>query len=373
MHSILAAPVSPSPPRPGPLRWSIASLADAGIRADWERCAERCAATPFAEPYWQEAWQRNFAPEAPAQLCVARDAAGEIVAAWPFIDRRGVVRTAAALFNPHVPYLDLAADRTDATLLAGMLREMASRHDRVEFPMLRAEGAFCAAVRAAAQDVGAYLHEWSPPGHLLLPLDGPGGGRGLLPRSLVQNTERKTRRLEKMAPLDFDLVTGGSQLGEVFDECLSVEQAGWKGQRGSAIACNPRTRGFYRDVVRAAADRGQLGLYILRSGGRLIAFELCLRHSGTIHLLKLGFLPTFSECSPGNVLRLRLLELESGAGAKCYDFGIDSEWKRRWTSLVAPRTSITVYLPTPRGRLCWWLGPRLRSLGRCLLRRSRRP
>lgn len=349
----------------------MACLDDPVLLAEWERLASACAATPFAETYWQAAWRRHFAPDARARLCLAHEAGGALAAAWPFIEQRGLARTAAALFNPHVPYLDLAADRLDAVLLTDMLRELAGRFDRVRFPMLRADGPLCAALRVAARKAGAVVHEWSPPGHLLLPLDAPGGGRARLPASLVRDIERKGRKLERLGPVRFDLVAGGGRLDEVFDECLEVEQAGWKGQRGSAIACRPQTRGFYREVVRAAADRGQLGLYTLRLGERLAAFELCLRHSGTIHLLKLSFLPEFAPCSPGNVLRLRLIDAESAAGMTCYDFGIDSAWKRRWTGVLAPRTSLTLYLPTPRGRLAWWFGPPLRSLARRVLRRAR--
>src|SRR3546814_15842464 len=52
-----------------------------------------------------------------------------------------------------------------------------------------------------------------------------------------------------------------------------MEQAVWKGQAGSARACDPATEHLFRDVVREGWARGRLGRATLTAAGRPLAMS----------------------------------------------------------------------------------------------------
>ncbi len=85
--------------------------------------------------------------------------------------------------------------------------------------------------------------------------------------------------------------------------------AGWKGQRGTAMAQDTATRGFYSELARDAAYGEVLALYFLRLDGRPVAFHFgaaprrhatCCSSPATTRGCK--------ECSPGQLLMEEVLQ-----------------------------------------------------------------
>jgi CelD/BcsL family acetyltransferase involved in cellulose biosynthesis len=355
-----------SPPRPSQGGvWEIYRWDDAGrLVAPWQALSERRAGTPFAEPFWTQAWWASFAERGERLELHALLGAEGLLAVVPLVARSRAVRLVRGPFNPHVPYVDVTYAGDPLPVARGLLGHLAPRADVIEFGALPEHGAWYRALSQAAQEGGALRFEWEQPGNLLLPLDGGWEAlRTRLSRNLLQGTERKARQLEREGALVFERSSSEHDLAQQLRQCYELEQASWKGARGSAIACKPQTQRFYDQVAAETMPRDMLGLYMLHLGGRLIAFEYCLRHRGTIHLLKLSFDESLAACSPGNVLRLKLLKAEAQAGhMRQYDFGIDSAWKRRWTEQRVPLRHLRIYLPHVRGRAAFWLGPGVRGV-----------
>src|SRR5207248_10109817 len=79
-----------------------------------------------------------------------------------------------------------------------------------------------------------------------------------------------------------------------------------------------------------------------------------LRHNGRLDLLKQSYHPAFGRHSPGNVLRVLLLQHEIAAGEiSSYHIGQVSEWKQRWATRLEPRCHIRIYDPGVRGTLAY--------------------
>jgi CelD/BcsL family acetyltransferase involved in cellulose biosynthesis len=140
------------------------------------------------------------------------------------------------------------------------------------------------------------------------------------------------------------------------DELFAIEAAAWKGEAGTAIACEARLRRFYTTLARLAARRAQLTLAFVRAGGRRIAGAFCLEDARTLYLLKPGYLPDVARYSPGQLLTQAIaLDARARGLARVDLLGHESDWKRKWTRDVTPHVTMTIYAPTPAGRARWVL------------------
>lgn len=336
-----------------------------GVESDeseWQTLAEAAARGPFAEPFWHRAWASSFlADPASLEVCKVRRA-GQLVAVLPLVRQGRLTRRLTYPFNPHVPLTTLAFRGNEPGLLGQSLAALAEYADVVRFPAAPWDGSTQTELLGLADASAVRVLHREQVGRAVLPIgDGSDGLQARLSKNLVQTTSRKKRQLARMGELAFDAIGAQADLDAVLDECFALEAATWKGANASAIASNRRTLGFYGDLARQAHAAGALGLYTLRLDRRVIAFEYCLRRDGIIYLLKLSFDPDLSKQSPGNVLRMGILEHEIAHGRpRLYDFGIASEWKTRWTQDILPLRDVTLYFGHNRGRAAYWLGPGLR-------------
>ncbi|MEO6576574.1 MAG: GNAT family N-acetyltransferase [Polyangiaceae bacterium] len=169
-------------------------------------------------------------------------------------------------------------------------------------------------------------------------------------RSQVKRSEAK---LLREGPVTLEEYLGGAELDERLEEFFRIEASGWKGREGTAIASEPATRDFYCRLAHTAAKRGELRLHMLRVSGQCIAADYCIANGRTVYMLKVGYDETWSQCSPGQVIRMRVLKHLFGGSAEIYDLmsggGEHRGYKSRWSNCA--RTYATVRLFKPRSVL----------------------
>lgn len=173
---------------------------------------------------------------------------------------------------------------------------------------------------------------------------------------------RRERQMEKAGILEFHEVHSADVLEQVFSECLEIEASGYKGERGTALLQRETEREFWWSFITHAAAAGCLALYTLRLDGRLVSFDLCLKHNSVIFEMKHGTDVRLRPFSPGSVLHLKLFRREIEAG-KCtlYDFAGEAyEWKTRWTKERKRMFGLRIYSPCLRGRAAFTVGPGIR-------------
>jgi CelD/BcsL family acetyltransferase involved in cellulose biosynthesis len=169
---------------------------------------------------------------------------------------------------------------------------------------------------------------------------------------------RRRRRLQEQGDVTLDVADGSDRLKTLLLEGFRVERSGWKGDYGSAIDSNPRSRRFYRDVARWAAERGWLRLGFLRLDGRPIAFDLCLEANGSHFLLKTGFDHDFATFGPGTILRSMMLERAFSGRIETYEFlgtlvGANNRWKLDWTDRYHERMRFLAFPTSFTGSIEW--------------------
>jgi len=101
-------------------------------------------------------------------------------------------------------------------------------------------------------------------------------------------------------------------IAEEFERFLHVEASGWKSERGTAIAQDPRLVAFYRGLAQRVATDGHVEIRSMHADGKCIASEFAVHLRHRVDGLKSGYDPDYSRLSPGRLLTQQTLEWSCG-------------------------------------------------------------
>lgn len=316
------------------------------LAEDWRRlCMEAPAGEPFYRPEWTEAFLRAFAPAAKVM----------VVSAWSGKRLRGVlplmkertllcglpVRRIMFPANVHCCRAGLVhcPGTEGEEVLRAMWRALKALGgwDLVDFDcVLEGSGIDKLAPLAAADGFRvARKPTWQS---LFLRL--PPSGNALRPsfRSTLRRRRRQLEALGKVTVRHCD-----SADAQALEQFYELERSGWKGQQGTAIACDPRTRRFYDAIARAAARDGHLALDFLELDARPIAAHFALNFQGRYLLAKAGYDEAYQRCGPGHLLVNEILSQSQSRGLREFDFVGPAAWdETRWAS--ARRNHLRVFI-----------------------------
>jgi CelD/BcsL family acetyltransferase involved in cellulose biosynthesis len=329
------------------------------LAPEWNALVARTDDQLFYRHEFLRCWLTHFAPDAALRVLTGRDAEGRLVAALALREERTTqfglpVRQLSSPSNPHSCRFDMLAEQprqAGTAFLTHLARDPGWDVLRLaDVPDGGAAWGLLRAAEARGLPVGTWLSARSP--YLLLPatMEDWKGGPGYNPKSL----RRRRRRLSEQGEVRIVHVSGREGLEAWLAEGFAVERSGWKARRGTAIAQDPRTLGFYSELARLAADTGRLSLYFLRLGEKTIAFQFGLAHAGRYLALKPGYDEAFAQVSPGQLLTESLIQDCIARGLGELDLlGDDTPHKREWTDRVRVHHWLFMFRDTLVGRtLC---------------------
>ncbi len=143
-------------------------------------------------------------------------------------------------------------------------------------------------------------------------------GRGLSPgayfEAAVRSKKRKElrrqkNRLSEQGVLTFARDDSATGLDEWTQEFLALEQRGWKGGNGSALACADNTRRLFSEVLAGAAAAGRLERLELRLDGKPLAMLVNFLCAPGSFSFKTAFDEDYARFSPGVLLQIENLAL----------------------------------------------------------------
>jgi len=318
----------------------IESLGD-----EWRAlCAEGPSSDPFFRPGWIAAYLRAFEPKARLRIVVVR-ADGRVRLILPLLEERSTlrgfpVRKLRAAAGVHSCRFDLVRGQGDAEpwihAAWSHLRQTGG-WDVIEICDVPAGGAVERLAAHAAAD-GHPTGAWESMRTPYVRLSGAKDVDEILKRTgshFRANLRRRRRRLEEKGALRMRRIDGADP--EALSRFYELERMGWKGDRGTAIDCDRRTRQFYDEIARWGAAEGILSLRALELDGRAIAMHYGLTSGGRYLLPKPAYDPSLSSCSPGQLLLHEVLRDGIEHGLTEFDFlGPWMEWKADWTQDVRP-------------------------------------
>lgn len=120
---------------------------------------------------------------------------------------------------------------------------------------------------------------------------------------------RQHRRLAEEGELATERLVDDSGLAAWTGEFLALERDGWKGDRGSALACDPVTAELFVQALEGAARRGRLERLAIRLDGKPLAMLATFLCPPGAFSFKTAFDERFARFSPGVLLQRDNLEL----------------------------------------------------------------
>lgn len=119
--------------------------------------------------------------------------------------------------------------------------------------------------------------------------------------------ERNRRRLEKIGTVGHESHYSGTGLTHMVEAFLKIEASGWKGRRGTALACRPDTRQFALDAFTGGSADSICRSDALTLDGNPIAVSLTVLAGGTGFTVKCAYDEAYRTYSPGLLLEVDVI------------------------------------------------------------------
>jgi CelD/BcsL family acetyltransferase involved in cellulose biosynthesis len=156
---------------------------------------------------------------------------------------------------------------------------------------------------------------------------------------------RAQRQAGQMGTISYEILSPTlAELEPLLAEAYRVEEAGWKGAAGSALALDPMRGAFYRRYAAIACEQGILRLCFLRIDGQAVAMQFAVECNDRFWLLKIGHDDKFARFSPGTLLMLHTVKYAALRGLASYEFlGSVDSWTQNWTQSLRHCVALRAY------------------------------
>lgn len=318
----------------------------AGRRSETLRALGEVAGTPWETPEWLIAAASSFRSWSPRALVVsdADDILSAVVVGTPDRSRTAPLRVVAdtEICEPtDIPAASPAAADMLARSLIGLgrpvlLSRLAPGSLVAEAIVSQAGRRAVVRGRAAAATPACAFH-LPPPGSA--DAFGPGWQSGVLRRA-----ERKLAvetRVERPSVED---------AARAYDDFLHLENSGWKGRAGTAVAGRPELRAFYRQYLTAMARSGRLIVTRVLFDGELAGLDLHVEVQERLWGMKLARNERFDRFGPGRLVLRQAILGAHAAGLKSYEFcGVFDDWQKPFSNNIREYLEIRAYPLAPYG------------------------
>ena len=275
----------------------------------WEGLAARAAEpNPFFEPGFAAIAAKTLdAPE--ACLLVAEGEDGEWAGCMPVkpVPRR-IGRLARGTWNHDYSFLGTPlVDRDHLDEYAEELIAAVEKRDTGRFLVLRDvhEGPVLAALRRAIGDSDkvTMTFERSIERAAVERRQKPGDYVSGLKSSRRRRLNGRRRKLEKAVDGELRFRDMRCEDGAV-ETFLELEAAGWKGEEGTAMACDPGSAEFFAQMCQWFDQRGRLHMRVMEGDDKTIVMICNVGAGNAVFSFKTAFDEEFRRYAPGLLLQL---------------------------------------------------------------------
>lgn len=339
------------------------------LQDDWRSLVSRGEySEPFFQPYWFRAFMESFHKGRPAPFVLVRDGKA-LKGVLPLMRSRHFwsrlpAPSLRSLFGIHSCRFDFICETSNKDAIAETawrVLEQDTSWTVLEAQSVPEGGGFESIMRHAGQS-GYLVVRWptllSP--YLRVPV-GAKDGLQNCPERYKKDRKRLLGRLKKLqekGEVSYEVLTHFDE--EFFQTFLFLEGAGWKGQAGGAIRCNPTVVDFYRRLLSHAATEKQLRTCALKLNGRRIAMELAFVSENKCYSPKIAYDEELSKVAPGQIMALFGIQDLAARGIEKYDLlGARARHKALWAGDVRPHANCFIFRPTLLGSTYYLLASRL--------------
>lgn len=248
-------------------------------------------------------------------LVFRRHQDGRLIGLFPFRRERfgrfiplSDARAALNLYQPGgVPLID----KTHAAEVAERYLELLETHrdvpSRWAFPHVELDGAFARLMRNHAKHRGFAIHGIETYRRPILSRDPNGFDAHIetvIGKKRAKDIQRNVRRLGALGTVRFERTTDPEQVAGRVEQFLAMEQAGWKGKKGTAFLSNPDHARFARRAY--GGTSAVIDTLLLDEAP--IAISINLGAGSTLFTPKCAFDETYRKYGPGLILEYLVIE-----------------------------------------------------------------
>ena len=275
------------------------------ISAEWEELS-RASLDP--NPFFEPAFALSLAQHAPQEhrprfLAVRETAATNRLIALFLIDSSGARtwKSPFVAFGSPLLRRGCAQDALDAALAwLHTQKGVGFFHSQLD-----ARGPTCCAILSHAVRNNLPVQEFDRRQRAAMMRDDKGVMREVTGKRRKE-LARLLRRLQEKGEVSFRSATSIPDVRNAIETFLTLEGQGWKGERGTALVCNPVLATFTRTAMRRMAGLSQCRVDMMLLDGKAIAVGLVLLSHDQAFFWKIAFDEDYGFCSPGAQLTLSL-------------------------------------------------------------------
>ncbi len=178
-------------------------------------------------------------------------------------------------------------------------------------------------------------------------------GKNPVSSKMLRNLNRLKLQAEQQGEVIVRYVRQQNDLNEAFDQFLSIESSGWKGQEGSgsAIQLDRNLRGFYHELLNANKAGFEAGINLLTIDGESIAAHFVVKVGQRVSILKTAYCEKYSHFSPGSILLSEFIKASvEDKDIKQVSLVTNPEWAARWHPKTIPVYRNCFYNNTTAGK-----------------------
>jgi|HubBroStandDraft_5_1064220.scaffolds.fasta_scaffold00041_4 CelD/BcsL family acetyltransferase involved in cellulose biosynthesis len=330
------------------------------IGDEWRQlCQEGPCDQPFFRPEWIASSIRAFASKRPVLLITVRDGS-RLRAVLPLLQERvwacGLLATklrSAADRTPRFDFIHGQGPGLEEALQAGW-NELKKHHwDVIELVNVP-EGGAAERLLSHAREDGFFTYQRQCALSPYIPLNGNKSATDFSQFALSgrfrYRLRHSWRELEKTGKISLRRVEAADPV--ILQQFYDLEQGGWKGKRGTAIACDRESRQFYDSIADYAAQSGYLSLYFLQQGDSVLAAHFAFTCGGGYYPIKVAYDERYSQYGPGHLIIGAVLRDCTARGLSEFDcLGHWTEAKAKWASQVRPHNFLYIFRRSLAGRI----------------------
>lgn len=308
------------------------------LRGEWNdfRRSAGCR-NAYLRHEWLAAWWVGFGTGGTLEIGLLRD--GDALAGViPLMRSRrtlaGLPVTALHFLGSNVAHLEASvlpaiAAQGHATLLQWALRRRGV--DLLLLHGLPAEGEQAAAARKLDRS-GAAAVRFLPCDELVLHArEGIETYRQARGRKFWSNVRNRTRRLSELGALTYDRRRTAGEVAGALEEAFDLSTRSWKGRSGTAVGLRSTHRAYLADMLRRFGEAGGAELWLLRLGGRAIAYRIGFRDGPRYVECDIAYDEEYRPFSPGTLLAVECNERLIHEGVEEINLGMAFGWKEEWS------------------------------------------
>ncbi|EHK57927.1 GNAT family N-acetyltransferase [Allomesorhizobium alhagi] len=175
-------------------------------------------------------------------------------------------------------------------------------------PDMRLDGAVTAMLKSVAETRGLPLVTTAEAERPFL--ESALDGNAYLKASLRSHHDREFRRLKRrladLGALEHIVARGPEEIRHAIEAFLTLEAAGWKGRKRTAMATDRYRAAFAREAVHRLAEQDMCRVHSLTLNGEVVACLIVFVEAGVAYTWKTAYDEAYAAFSPGTLLMIEV-------------------------------------------------------------------